>query len=70
MSDDSPDDDVFLCALQCINCCSVVQNCTPKYSCSGLYGTQQRISGERSVSRGCRYWQSMCWKDQLQRSGP
>jgi hypothetical protein len=23
----------FLCALQCINCCSVVQNCTPKYSC-------------------------------------
>ncbi|KAH8968081.1 hypothetical protein BDL97_03G110600 [Sphagnum fallax] len=65
MSDDSPDDDVFLSALQCINCCSVVQNCTPKYWCS-----QHRISGERSVSRGCRSWQSMCWKDQLQRSGP
>ncbi|CAK9873599.1 unnamed protein product [Sphagnum jensenii] len=63
MSDDSHEDDVFLCALQCINC-------TPKYSCSGLYGTQQRISGERSVSRGCRSWQTMCWKDQFERSGP
>ncbi len=41
--DDDYDDDVvvvlltifcsFLSALQCINCCSVVQNCTPKYWC-------------------------------------
>ncbi|CAM6027625.1 unnamed protein product [Sphagnum balticum] len=65
MSDDSHDDDVFLCALPCINCCSVVENCTPKYSCS-----QQRISGERSASRGRRSWQSMCWKEQLERSVP
>jgi len=145
--DDDGDDDVvvvlltifcsFLCAIQCINCCSVVENCTPKYSCmyvsprrrrrrrllhllalaffllflsedddddddareivivekeiglrlaswellrfqsgwwfwslSGLYGSQQRISGERSASRGCRSWQSMWWKDQLERSVP
>ncbi len=40
------------------------------WSLSGLYGSQQRISGERSASRGCRSWQSMWWKDQLERSVP
>jgi hypothetical protein len=28
-------------------------------SLSGLYGSEQRISRERSASRGCKSWQSM-----------
>ncbi len=33
----------FLCALRCINCCSVIENCTPKYSCRYVGPRRRRL---------------------------